>query len=95
MSTVAATFDGSARTTTERILTPAIAIAAFASIGAGAIHAAAIGVHNEHDQAVLTFTIVAVLQIGWGAVALGTTGRLWAWLGAAMNAAFFGGWVLA
>ena len=39
-----------------------LAVAGAASMGAGAIHAAAIGVDSEHRQAVITFTIVAAVQ---------------------------------
>ena len=46
------------------------AVAGAASIGAGAIHAAAIGVHAEHTEAARVFAVLAVLQIGWGAAAL-------------------------
>ncbi len=48
----------------------ALAVAGFASIGAGAIHAAAVGVHSEHRQAALVFVAVAAFQIVWGALAL-------------------------
>jgi hypothetical protein len=48
----------------------AAALAGMASIGAGAIHAAAIGAHAEHRAAVLTFVVVAALQVAWGAMVL-------------------------
>ena len=48
----------------------AMAMAGIASLGAGAIHAAAAGSHSEHRQAVLAFVIVAAFQLGWGALAL-------------------------
>ena len=76
-------------------ISPAFAVAALASCGAGAIHAAAIGVHSEHHQAVLTFTVVAVVQIGFGVAALMSPRRLYALAGALANAAIFGGWVIA
>ncbi len=76
-------------------IAPALAVAAFASIGAGAIHAAAIGVHSEHRQAVIVFTAVAAIQIGWGVLALLYPGRTAALIGAGLNAVFFAGWVLA
>ena len=92
-----ATATANAFATNRRAITiaPALAVAAFASIGAGAIHAAAIGVHSEHRQVVITFTIVAAIQIGWGVLALLYPGRLVALAGAAANAVFFVGWVLA
>jgi hypothetical protein len=76
-------------------IAPAIAVAAFASIGAGAIHAAAIGVHSEHREAVITFTLLAIVQIGWGALSLVNSSRALAISGALANAAAVGGFVLA
>jgi hypothetical protein len=72
-----------------------LAVAGGASLGAGAIHAAAIGVHSEHHQAVVTFTIIAAVQLGWGAIALARPGRLLLALGGLANLGFFAGWVLA
>ena len=72
-----------------------LAVAAGASLGAGAIHAAAIGVHSEHHQAVVAFTVVAALQLGWGALALARPGRLLIALGGLVNLGLVGGWVLA
>ena len=72
-----------------------LALAGAASLGAGAIHAAAIGVHSEHRQAVYAFTAAAVFQLGWGAIALVRSSRWLALVGAVGNAAIFGGWVLA
>ena len=65
------------------------------SLGAGAIHAAAIGVHSEHRQAVICFTIVAAIQLGFGAVSLARPGRVLLTLGAVANVAIIGGWVMA
>ncbi|MFL6205946.1 MAG: hypothetical protein ACJ739_11405 [Acidimicrobiales bacterium] len=72
-----------------------LAVIGAASLGAGAIHAAAIGVHAEHRQAVVAFTIVAVVQLAVGAVALARPGRIVLTLGAIANVVFIGGWVLA
>ena len=77
------------------IRTGAFGIAAIASLGAGAIHAAAIGVHSEHDQAVLTFALVGGAQLGAGALGLTTSRKLVGATVAAVNAAAFAGWVLA
>jgi hypothetical protein len=74
---------------------PSLAIAAVASLSAGAIHAAAIGAHADHPGAARTFTWVALFQIAWGAGALVRRGRLMAVIGAFGNAALVGGWVLA
>jgi len=70
-------------------------VAAFASIGAGAIHAVAIGAHSEHDQVVAIFTLAAVFQIGWGVVAAMRPSRFVAAVLALGNAALVAGWVLA
>ncbi len=72
-----------------------LAVAGGASLGAGAIHAAAIGVHSEHRQAVIAFTVVAAIQLGWGAIALARPGRLLLTLGALANIGIIGGWVMA
>ena len=72
-----------------------LAIAGAASLGAGAVHAAAIGVHSEHQQAVIAFTVVAVIQLGFGALALARPGRILLTLGAMANVAIIGGWVMA
>ncbi|MGH9085056.1 MAG: hypothetical protein ACRDYW_06350 [Acidimicrobiales bacterium] len=72
-----------------------LAVAGGASLGAGAIHAAAIGVHSEHRQAVVAFTIVAAVQLAFGAMALARPGRLVLALGALANLGILGGWALA
>lgn len=71
------------------------AAAGMASLGSGAIHAAAIGVHAEHRQAALAFTVLALLQLGWGALALVRSGRLVSLAGIAVGLASVGGWVVA
>lgn len=71
------------------------AVAGAASIGAGAIHAAAIGVHAEHQQAARAFAVLALLQIAWGAVALVGRSRIFALAGAALGVGAIGGWVMA
>ena len=65
------------------------------SLGAGAIHAAAIGAHGEHRQAALTFTIVAALQLAWGGLALVRSGRLVNVLGGLIGVGAVTGWVVA
>jgi hypothetical protein len=72
-----------------------VAIAALASIGAGAIHATAAGAHSEHRAAVVAFALTAAFQIGWGALALVRPSRAVALVGVVGNAAAVGGWVLA
>lgn len=95
MSTIAAGALAPSRERASLSIAPAFAVAALASCGAGAIHAAAIGVHSEHHQAVVAFTAVAAIQIGFGVVALMYPRRLFALAGALANAAIFAGWVIA
>jgi hypothetical protein len=72
-----------------------VAIAALASIGAGAIHATAAGAHSEHRATVVAFALTAVFQIAWGALVLVRPSRAVALVGVAGNLAALGGWVLA
>src|SRR4051794_25315928 len=72
-----------------------LAVSGMASLGAGAIHAAAIGVHAEHKQAAMTFAVLALLQLAWGGLALVRSGRWVVLAGLALNAGAFAGWVLA
>jgi hypothetical protein len=71
-----------------------VAFAGLLSIGAGAIHAAAAGIHAEHPQLARIFVAMAALQIGTGLVALIRPGRLAALGVVAVNAAAFGGWLM-
>lgn len=73
---------------------PGLAVAAIASIGAGAVHAAAIGVHAEHPRLAQLFVVVAVAQLGVGLWALVRPKRSAAWAVAAVNAGAVGGWLL-
>lgn len=73
----------------------ALTIPAVASVGGGAIHAAAMGVHNEHRQAVLVFGILAALQIGWGVAALAYERVPVVIAGIVLNGAALAGWVVA
>lgn len=70
-------------------------VAALASLGAGAIHATAAGTHGDQRAAVVAFTVTALLQIGWGALALARRERLLVPAGIAVNGAALTGWVLA
>lgn len=72
-----------------------LAVAAIASLGAGALHATAAGAHSEHRAAVVAFVLTAIAQLGWGAWALRRSGRVVGGLGATINSAAFGGWLLA
>lgn len=73
----------------------ALKAAAIASLGAGAIHAAAAGAHSEPRAAVVAFSVTAALQIAWGALALGRSGRLVSLAGVAVNGGALVGWILA
>lgn len=74
-----------------------LAIGGLGSIGAGVVHAAAIGVHNEHRQAVIMFTAVAVFQMAWGAWAQAPRGtrRLASVVGLLGNAGLLFGFIMA
>ncbi|MEO6604334.1 MAG: hypothetical protein ABIN55_01850 [Aeromicrobium sp.] len=72
-----------------------LAIAAAASLAAGAIHATAIGAHSEHRQAALIFTLTAVVQLAVGALALMRSGPAVLTLGALANGGAILGWMLA
>lgn len=73
----------------------ALTMGGVASLGAGAIHAAAVGAHSEHRRAVIAFSVLALLQISWGALALVRSGRLLASIGIVINVGALVGWFLA
>ncbi len=75
--------------------TSLLGVAGLTSLGAGAIHAAAIGVHSEHRSAVITFTAVAALQLAWGVIALLRGNRLIASLGMLLGIGALAGWATA
>ena len=73
-----------------------LALAGLASLGAGAIHAAAMGIHAELEQAARAFAVLALAQLAWGAYALvATRVRAGAVLGVVISGAALGGWVMA
>lgn len=72
-----------------------LAVAGFASIGAGAIHAAAAAAHGDTRQAALVFQVLALVQIGWGAWATIGERRLGAAFGALLSAGAVVGWAYA
>ena len=55
---------------------PGLAVAALASLGAGAVHAAATGIHAEHPQLARIFVVMTVLQLSVGLWALVRPNRL-------------------
>ena len=54
---------------------PALTVPAYASIGAGMIHAAAIGIHTEHVTLTRIFVALAFLQVAVGVLALVRAGK--------------------
>jgi hypothetical protein len=72
----------------------ALRIAGLASLGGGAIHATCVGTHGDERSVILSFAVIAALQIGWGALALVRAGRWVSLAGIAINGAALGGWVL-
>ncbi|MFT3855564.1 MAG: hypothetical protein QM733_22970 [Ilumatobacteraceae bacterium] len=73
---------------------PGLRIAATASLAAGAVHAAAAGVHAEHADLARLFVAFAAAQLGAGLFALLRPNRIAGWLIAAVNAAAVAGWAL-
>lgn len=72
---------------------PGIATAALTSIGAGAVHAGAIGIHAEHPALARLFVAVACFQLGWGLIALMKPSHWLAVIGAVGNLAAAGAWL--
>ena len=72
---------------------PGMTTAALASIGAGVVHAGAIGIHAEHPGLARLFIAVTCFQFGWGVVALVRPRRWFAFVGAAGNLVAVGAWL--
>jgi hypothetical protein len=70
-----------------------IVFAGLMSIAAGAVHAAAAGIHVESKQLAQIFVITAVLQIGVGVWAVLRPGRLSAWSVVLVSIGAFAGWL--
>ena len=68
--------------------------AAYSSIGAGLIHGIAVGLHSEHVSAARAFLVLAVLQIGWGIVALFSSHWQVRLVGLGIGVAAVAGWLL-
>jgi uncharacterized membrane protein len=73
---------------------PGVTTAALTSIGAGVVHAGAIGIHAEHPTLARLFIAVACFQLGWGLVALFKPARWFAVVGAVGNLAAAGAWLM-
>jgi hypothetical protein len=69
--------------------------AALASIGAGAVHAAAAWSHADATGATAAFAALAAAQIAWGVVALARSGPGVRLAGLALNGGAVAGWVVA
>lgn len=82
-------------TTAPPVRVSPLTVAALASLGAGAIHASAVGMHSEDVEAVIAFTAVAAFQLGWGALVLTRWSVPLALVGIVGNAGVLGGWLLA
>jgi hypothetical protein len=72
-----------------------VACAGAASLGAGAIHAAAIGVHAEPRSMAVAFTATAAVQLFWGGLALVRSKRPVIITGLVLGIGAVGAWVLA
>ena len=68
--------------------------AAYASIGAGLIHGAAVGLHADHPTLSRVFLLMAAAQIAWGVVAISVSSWSVTATGALLNVVAIGGWVL-
>lgn len=77
----------------ETAALPGIMVAALASVGAGVVHAGAIGIHAEHPALARLFIAVACFQLGWGLVALLKPSRWFALVGASGNLVAVGAWL--
>ena len=66
-----------------------------ASIGAGILHASAVGAHGEHRATAITFALLAMFQVGWGVLVLTRPGRRLLWAGVAGNGLAVLGWLAA
>lgn len=75
--------------------TPWLVVAGLCSLGAGVVHAVAVGAHGEHRAAAVAFTLLATAQVVWGAVALLRRSPAVAGVGAAVAGAAVVGWLLA
>jgi hypothetical protein len=67
---------------------------ALLSLGAGFLHASVINAHEGPGIASELFTAAAIFQVAWAGLLLARPSRWLLALGAAVNTAFLGGWVL-
>jgi hypothetical protein len=81
-------------TSSARRHLPGLAVAAVSSVGAGAVHAAAAGMHAEHVGLTRAFVVLAALQLASGLVALVRPSRWAAVAVAAVNGAASTAWLV-
>jgi hypothetical protein len=81
------------KASTPRSAATTLVVARLASLGAGAIHLRAVGLHGEHRQAAVAFALLAAFQVAWGVLALVRPYRAAIALGALVNAVALGGWL--
>lgn len=74
---------------------PWLVVAGLCSLGAGVVHAVAVGAHVEHREAALAFTLLATAQVVWGTAALLRRSPAVAAVGTAVAGAAVVGWLLA
>lgn len=68
--------------------------AGLASIAAGVVHASVIGTHSDNQALARLFAFAAIIQIGWGVIALRSHERRLHMIGATINITFVGAWVV-
>lgn len=71
-----------------------LAGAGIASLGAGAVHAAAAGAHGDDAAVAMVFAALALAQLAWGAHAVVARSRSAAAFGALLGAGAVTGWVV-
>jgi hypothetical protein len=71
-----------------------MAALALLSFGAGFLHAAVIKAHEGHGRVATIFTVLAIFQVAWAAAVLAKPHRLVLALGAVVNAAVIGGYIV-
>ena len=84
---------GGSGTTILRSEMSLVLFGGLASMEAGAVHAAAAGIHAEHRQLAQLFIVIAALQLGVGLWAVVRSSRAAAWAVVGVNAAAIAGWL--
>ena len=84
---------GGTGTTVLRTEMSIVLFGGLASMEAGAVHAAAAGIHAEHRQLAQIFIVVAALQLGVGLWAVVRSSRAAAWAVVVVNVGAIAGWL--